>query len=221
MAGLRIAAVLAVLAGGAALGGWHWLGGWAPARADYPMQGADVSAASGAIDWPTMKANGADFGYALATSGAGGRDAAFAGHWAAMAEAGVRRGAIHRFDPCGMGDAQAANFIRTVPRDAEALPAAVEIDAPCPGREPARVLRELVAFTTAVEHHVPQPLLIRLSPEAEEAYGVTAALARPIWSTRLMLTPDYTSRPWRLWQANPARRVAGAENPVGWDVVAR
>ncbi len=47
---------------------------------------------------------------------------------AAAREAGVQAGAIHRYSLCQLATDQAANFIRHVPRRADALPAVVWLD---------------------------------------------------------------------------------------------
>ena len=47
---------------------------------------------------------------------------------AAARKAGLQVGAVHVYNPCEPADAQAANFVTTVPRDAKLLPPAVQLD---------------------------------------------------------------------------------------------
>lgn len=206
-----------------ALAGWRFATHWRPSVEDFPMQGVDVSAATGAVDWGTAKAEGVDFAYALATRGDRGRDPAFAGHWAALEGSGIRRGAMHDWSLCRLAADQADHFNAVVPRMADALPAVVAFDfAPdCPDR-PARevLLREVATFLERVERHTGERVLIRVAPAFEDEYRLSEAIGRTFWATGGWFPPTYLARPWRMWQAHPARHVEGFEAPVGWDVVA-
>ncbi len=195
---------------------------WRPSDR-FPFQGVDVSEANGPIDWWTVRKDGADFAYVRATSGAAIRDPRFEANWAGVYEAGLRRGAMHAYSLCKLASDQANNFNTTVPRTRDALPAAVEIDfAPdCTSRpEPRVVIDELRRFLTMVEAHTGKPVLLKISKPFEAAYGVTAALPRPVWAVQDFFPPEYPARPWRMWQASGIRRIDGVEGPVHWNVVA-
>ncbi|GAA1279265.1 hypothetical protein Psi02_68210 [Planotetraspora silvatica] len=70
------------------------------------IEGIDVS------DWlPSVEWDGALFGFARATEGDRGTDAAYAGHRAAMNAAGVLAGAYHVARPGGDPLAQATHFL--------------------------------------------------------------------------------------------------------------
>lgn len=218
----RIAAglVLALLIAAAA---WVYATGWAPAMRKYAIQGVDVSEAEGEIAWPTLAARGADFAYLRATAGAHRRDARFAANWDAAAAAGLRRGAVHLWSFCDGGTAQADNFVTTVPRAADALPAVLDIrfSPDCEARpDRAAVVAELKRFLTIAETHTGEPMLIRITRPVERAYQLSAAIPRPLWEVRNFFAPDYATRPWRVWQASDMRRVDGVAGPVHWDVVA-
>jgi lysozyme len=213
---------VALSAGVLAGAGWYGAGRWHPAREHFAFQGVDVREETGAVDWHEVRAAGADFAYAVATEGSDRRDARFAQHWPEIEEAGLRRGAIHRFAICRLARDQAANFVRTVARDAEALPAAVELELDPRCTAPARtvMLQELATLLGAIETHTGKPALLKVSAEFDRQYDVTAAIPRPIWSMRMAFPPSYAARPWRMWQANPIRRIKGVEGTVGWNVVA-
>ncbi len=224
MRALRILAwgvlALALIGGGA----WWLAGRWAPSRDDYAVQGVDVSDADGAIDWAMVKARDVDFAYVRATAGADLRDASFPAHWAALAGAGIRRGAVHVFSLCAPAGGQAGAFAATVPRDADALPAAVDLDFhdDCPAR-PARqiVLDSICQLAAGIETHSGKPVVLRVSPAFEAEYRVSEAIPRPLWVTGDFFAPDYAARPWRMWRSSRFRRVDGIDGPVNWDVVAR
>ena len=202
---------------------WMYAIDWAPSRQDYAVQGVDVSAANGAIDWTMVKARDVDFAYAVATRGADARDPSFAANWAGMAGAGIRRGAIHVFSLCAPADRQAGAFVATAPRDPDALPAAIDLsfDADCPAR-PARevVLAEIRRLASVIETHSGMPAILRVAPDFEAQYQISAAIPRPLWSTGFFRAPDYLARPWTMWQSSTIRRIDGIDGPVNWNVVA-
>lgn len=211
--------VLAVLI---AVAAWVYATGWAPSTRRYPLQGVDLSDAQGDVAWPTLAARGADFAYLRATSGAHGRDTRFAANWPAAAAAGLRRGAMHRWSFCQDGTAQADNFVTTVPRTRDALPAVLDIDfsVDCDARpDRAAVIDQIKRFLVIAETHTGEPMLIKITRPVERAYALSSALPRPIWEVRNFRAPDYAARPWRMWQASDVRRVEGVAGPIHWDVV--
>lgn len=195
---------------------------WGPSRTEFPVQGVDVSQAQGQIDWRLARADGVDFAYLRASAGARTRDSRFAENWQSSREAGVRRGAYHVYSLCHLASDQATSFIATVPREADALPAAIDLglDDICTAR-PARsiVLRELALFIQMVEAHSGKPMILYLSREFDDAYQISSAIDRSLWLRRTGMAPAYGTHPWVLWQANPYRRVDGIEGPVDWNVL--
>ena len=206
----------------AALAGWYLAGSWGPSERRYPVQGIDVSHHQGQIDWAALKGSEVDFAYIKATEGGDFRDPRFAENWRGAGSAGIARGAYHFFTLCRPGAEQAANFIRTVPADATALPAAVDLEfgGNCAARpnRPA-LLRELGAFLDAVEAHSGKPAIFYLTQEFEEAYRVSEAYDRELWLRRLLFEPDFAERPWRIWQASNFRRIRGIEGRVDWNAM--
>lgn len=218
-----VAGVLLAL-GVAGLVAWLFFIWWRPSTDDFPQQGVDVSDAQGAIDWPVVRAGGAQFAYLRATYGATGRDAMFAQHWRGVYEAGLRRGAYLTYSLCQLAIDQANNFNTVVPHDADALPPAVFVDfAPDCAARPERdvVIGEIARLMSLIENHTGKPALLKISPAFEARYRLSAAIPRPIWEISNFFPPEYAARPWRLWQANDRRRIDGAEQPVHWTVVAR
>lgn len=197
---------------------------WRPPVEHYPLQGVDVSAANGAIDWPLAKADGVDFGYALATDGAELRDPAFADHWAAMRDAGVRRGAILRYSLCSPPQDQADQFVAVVPRADDALPAAIDLSLrpDCAARPAVReVIAGLVALIATVERHSGKPVLLKIDRDFEAAYRPSVSIPRNVWGERRFFAPGYLAQPWRIWQSSDLAVVDGIETRVNWNVVAR
>ena len=197
---------------------------WTPSRADYPVQGIDVSHHNGQIIWPSVKAAGASFAYIKATEGADNRDPRFAENWAGATKAQVRRGAYHFYTLCRLASDQATNFIAQVPRDDAALPPVVDLEfgGNCTER-PARdvLLAELATFIRMIEAHTGQTAILYITREFDSEYRVSEAVDRPLWLRSLVLPPAYGARPWVMWQASSFRHIDGLEGRVDWNVVAQ
>ncbi len=217
----RSGTILAILF---ALGliGWFSLRAWHPGTSSYPDQGILAGAAQGEVDWRKVHADGVAFAYLSSTSGDSDRDATFAANWQSTAAAGIRRGAVHHYHLCRLARDQATNFIATVPREADELPAALDLDLAnsCAAR-PARsvLIGELATFIRMVEAHTEKPMIIRVSRAFDNEYEVSRAIDRPLWLISPILSPSYGARPWIMWQANANRSVDGVNGSAAWSVV--
>lgn len=214
---LALAALLA--------GGWLWwsLREWRPLEAAFPDQGVAVGAADGTVNFRTVAALGGSFVYLDATRGAGAKDTAFARNLAAAREAGLQVGAVHRFDPCEKADGQSAAFVTMVPRSEDLLPPAISLagtagDCAEPVSE-AAVESELMTFINQIERHSGKPVILKVYPDFEAAYGISAKLERQLWAVRTRFEPGYTVRPWMLWSANEGLLTEAASEPLEWVVV--
>ncbi len=201
---------------------WGYATGWAPSRDEYSVQGVVVSEANGKPEWSELGATGVDFAYITASEGARGRDSQFEANLESVQQAGIRYGALHHFDICRLASDQATLFITTVPRSEQALPPAVQLDfsETCKGRpNRALILSELATFLNQIEAHSGTPAILLLTRDFEEEYKVSGAIDRTVWLEGNWFIPDYSARPWVMWTANTARRVAGIDGPVRWAVV--
>ena len=209
--------------GAAGVGIWTWATRWAPSAARYPLQGIDLPESPPAVEWGSVRAEGADFAYLVATSGADRRDPAFESNWTALPQAGLRRGAVHLYSLCQPAIDQADAFNTFVPASSDALPAAVDVDyrADCTARpKPAALYGEITRFVERVEAHTGKPLLLRVSRSLERDYKLSVAVSRPVWAIGNAFSPSYAARSWRMWRASDIRRIDGIEGPVNWDVAA-
>lgn len=205
--------------------GWFWweMQHWTPDEASYPDQGLLIEAADGPVNFRTAKALGARFVYLRASDGAGGGDPALAGNLADASAANLQIGMVHHFDPCETAGPQSANFVTMVPRNADLLPAVIELDATgmsCMDRvSDAGIESELITLINQIENHTGKPIILKVAPEFEEAYGFGARLERGLWLTRTRFQPDYVGRPWLVWTANEHFRSEISEGPLDWLVV--
>ncbi len=209
-----IAAVVALLAligaGVAMLGGW-----WTPLAARY-VQGVDVSHHQGAIDWRTLAADDIAFAYIKATEGADHVDTRFAFNWREAAAAGLYRGAYHFFTLCQPGARQAAHFIAVVPRDAGALPAAVDLEhmGPCRlGPTMTDVVGEARIFMDALEAHYGVRPIIYTTREFHDAY-LRDVTGERFWIRSLGLPPRFRESDWIIWQHHNRGHKGGVQGPI-------
>ncbi len=206
---------------------WQWAIQWTPDRQQYPLQGPLIGAAEGPVEWRTLAAMDSNFAYLRATSGADQRDARFAVNLEAARDAKLPVGAVHRFSLCRSASLQAANFVTTVPRDAALLPPVIELledDGACAasnGRPPAvaPVQSELMTFINQIEAHSAKPVVLKLSPGFEARYQVAELIGRNLWLEGDYRAPDYGSRPFVMWSANPRLHLDGVAQAVEWVVV--
>jgi lysozyme len=194
----------------AMLGGW-----WTPLAARY-VQGVDVSHHQGAIDWRTLAADDIAFAYIKATEGADHVDARFAFNWREAAAAGLYRGAYHFFTLCRSGASQAQNFIAVVPRDAGALPAAVDLEhmGPCRrGPTMTDVVSEARIFMDAVEAHYGVRPIIYTTREFHDAY-LRDVTGERFWIRSLGVPPRFRERDWIIWQHHNRGHKRGVSGPI-------
>jgi lysozyme len=205
------------------LAGWWHLRHWQPDTKAYPVQGVEIGAEDGDVDWRAIRAIGARFAYIDASASTFARDPAFAKNLEEARAAKLQVGAVHRYDPCQPADKQAANFVTVVPRDAALLPPAVELDMVadnCPIKvSDAKVESELMTFLNEVETHTGKPSLLKLAPAFERRYRTARVIDRNLWLERTRFVPDYAGRPWTLWTANTALENEAGSETLRWVVV--
>lgn len=187
--------------------GWLW----------HDAIGVDVSGHQGNIDWGSLAATDISFAYIKATQGGDFRDGHFRKNWYEARAAGMPRGAYHFFTLCRSGEEQAANFIRTVPREAGALPPAVDAEhmGPCPRRQHVADVRgELLAFMDLVESHYRKRPVVYVTSEFNRAYLDGYFEGESFWVSSLFRPPSFRRRSWLFWQFHHRGRRPGIRGPV-------
>jgi lysozyme len=216
------AIVLLLLAGAVLAAHTWWARGWRPDAARWPSQGAAIGPVNAPVSWAALARHGASFAYIDATSGARWANPRFAAEVDGARAAGLRTGAIHRYDLCSLSHDQASAFVRLVPRAADALPPVVMLDSDgdC-ARHPTRalLLSELSTFVNQIETHIGKPIIIAPDAGFEGRYGVASAINRPLWLRSDRSEPDPEGPRWVIWQANDALRLEGTTGPLRWLVV--
>jgi lysozyme len=180
--------------------------------------GIDVSNHQGRIDWADVASDNISSAYIKATEGDDFVDKSFSENWSGAASAGVARGAYHFFTLCSSGAAQAANFLRVVPADPNALPPAVDLEYSGCSKRPdnASFQQELRAFIETVESKTGKEVLVYALPSFTKTYPITENWIRDRWVRRLFRRPADDG--WAVWQVSDRGRVKGIGEPVDIDV---
>ena len=187
----------------------------------YPVRGIDISHHQGAVDWPLVAGDDIAFAYMKATEGGDFSDRRFKRNWQEAGQAGIRRGAYHFFTFCRPGADQAAHFINTVPREADMLPPAVDLEfgGNCPesaGR--LDVAKELAIFLQIVESHYGRKALLYATPEFYVDQLAGKPIDNPLWLRSILFEPGYNDHPWTIWQYHNRGTVKGIDGPVDRNV---
>jgi lysozyme len=168
----------------------------------YPIHGMDVSHYENTIPWDQVKTEGLSFAYIKSTEGGDYVDPDFQTNWQGAAGAGMAEGAYHFYNFCKTGAEQAANFIKTVPRTAGALPMVIDLE-------------ESADCTTWPAQ---ADFLVQLSSfvgQVKAVYGLT-----PILYINLSIYDRYLSNgagaAYRLWIADPSHVKPDMPAGVGW-----
>jgi lysozyme len=187
---------------------------------EYPVQGVDVSAHQGKIDWSVLGPK-VDFAFIKATEGATFVDPNFAANWAGANAAHVNVGAYHffRFDVPAAD--QAANFIANVPVTPGMLPPVIDFElygdlqqeANMPDRTTALAsLSELASLLAA--HYGVKPIIYANSSTYSE-YLSGQFKDDPIWVAHYRddyhtFVPQLSDgKTWTFWQYSESGQLPG------------
>lgn len=210
--------IIAAVAGAAVLGALAFMlaGLWTPWASGRYVQGVDVSHHQGAIDWRTLASQDIAFAYIKATEGATHTDTRFSENWDQAGAAGLYRGAYHFFTLCQPGARQAANFIAVVPRMANALPHALDMEHMGPCREGPMmtdIVGEMRVWLDLVEAHYGARPLIYTTREFHDAH-LREVTSERFWIRSLGVPPRFRQRDWVIWQHHNKARRRGVQGPI-------
>ena len=185
---------------------------------DFAIHGIDVSKYQGDIDWAQVKASGVKFAYIKATEGGDHIDAKFQQNWNGAKAAGLPRGAYHFVYWCRPWHEEMRHFIQTVPKDPDALPPVLDVEATpeskkCKRRlERGPVVAEMREMLRAMERHYGKKPVIYSTVDFYEAILSPNELEDyPIWIRSTKHSPHvrYGSRNWHFWQYQSDAQIPG------------
>ena len=190
---------------------------------EFAVHGIDLSRHNKAIDWRTVKKAGVDFAFVKATEGKDDRDVRFAEYWRDTRRAGVPRSAYHFYYFCATPEAQAANYIRTVPKTDKALPPILDVEwnpksPSCKKRpSPSTVVNRLGRWLKIIERHYGQKPIIYTTVDFHAENLANGELpGYQYWLRSVKAEPKYIygRRPWVFWQYTGTGKIPGIEGQV-------
>jgi lysozyme len=195
----------------------------APDVSAYPVRGMDISHYNGAIDWDKVSKDGLSFVYIKATEGETLADDDFTANWQGASSAGLLKGAYHFYDFCDAGAPQADNFIKTVPVEAGALPATIDLEesSDCKTMPAKAVFRaDLAAFVQKIEDAYGKTPVLYVNASIYTKYFLGENDSYKLWIADIShASPAMPGdAPWAMWQYNWHANVAGVGSEVDLDV---
>lgn len=185
-----------------------------PSKEQFPVRGVDVSAHQGEIEWPVLAGQDLSFAFVKATEGSTFTDVRFAENWEEAHSCGLRVGAYHFFSFDSPGEAQAAHFIKTVPKREGDLPPVVDVEfygdkeQNPPSRE--EVEAQLGSLLTRLtEYYGVKPILYSTG-KAYKQYLSGGYEEYDIWIRDVFFTPSLPDgREYAFWQYTDKGRLPG------------
>ncbi|WP_021171119.1 Lysozyme M1 precursor [Sporomusa ovata DSM 2662] len=183
----------------------------------YQVQGIDVSAYQGMINWETVAQNKRlHFVFIKASEGMDYQDSYFRKNWDESNNRGILRGAYHYFRTTSSGLAQARNFESIVPAEQGSLPPVVDVE------EDGLKEEELKTFLDELESHYKQKPIIYVVYPLYDKYIKNEFTDYPIWIRDVIKTPRLSDgREWSFWQYCNRGRIKGIDTFVDINIYAK
>ncbi|HEY8263928.1 MAG TPA: GH25 family lysozyme [Methyloceanibacter sp.] len=190
------------------------------------VQGIDVSAWQGKIDWGKARAAGTRFAFIKATEGGDHLDPKFLENWEGAKRAGVARSAYHFLYWCRPAHEQALWFMLNVPADADALPPVLDLEwnthsKTCPKKiSRAKALEKIKAMLVAMESHTGKKPIIYTDPLFHREVLEGELTDYHFWLRSVAAEPQdkYANRRWTFWQFTTTGKVPGIAGKVDRNV---
>lgn len=177
-----------------------------------PPRGVDVSHWQGRVDWRAVEAAGIGFAFLKATEGTTYVDPTFRGHWEALGETRILRGAYHRFRAANDAAAQAERFLTVVSLRPGDLPPVLDI-VTTDGVSDERVIRGARTWLQIVEERTGVRPIVYTQPKVRRGHLGNALNDYPLWIGEYGVDAPSVEG-WAIWQHSQEGRVAGIENRV-------
>lgn len=194
------------------------------AAQDYAIRGFDVSHHQGEINWKKISPRQYQFVYLKATEGGDFRDSNFQQNWLKAREQGLHVGAYHFYRLCRDGKVQAENFIATVPKKADALPPAIDLeyDSNCINTyTKEQLLKEIQVMHDQLHKHYGKQPIFYISKSFYHIVLMGNFTETPLWVRDYDGKPELKDgRQWTFWQHSSQGKIAGIPKAVDLNVYA-
>ncbi len=188
-------------------------------RADYLIQGIDVSHYQSRVDWATIATQDIHFAFVKATEGGTHDDSLFCSNWEGIKNVGLRRGAYHFFRPRTPADVQAANFINWVEIEYGDLPPVVDVEV-LDGVSNAELIENLKALLLLFELHYGIKPILYSNVKFYNRHLAGQFTEYPLWIARYNdRSPTLAcGSPWQFWQYGDRGLLDGIDGYVDFNV---
>ena len=171
----------------------------------YTSKGIDISHHQGSIDWDELNNGAVDFVYMKATEGNDYLDSQFKQNWSESKRVDIPRGAYLFLTFCSPATEQSDFFIKTVPKEVNALPPVIDVEfrnckAKCCQELPSNediVLRVSTVYDALTEAYDKEPI-VYTTPEFYEKHLRTFPHDR-FWVASWGIWP-FWKPDWMIWQ---------------------
>ena len=188
----------------------------------FAIHGTDVSRHNKFIDWNKAKKAGIEFVFVKATEGKDNVDVKYRQYWQGAQRAGVARSAYHFYYFCASPEAQAANYIRNVPKSERSLPPVLDVEwnpesPTCTIRPPReKTVDVLGRWLKVIENHYGQkPIIYTTVDFYEHTFSGGALPGYQYWLRSVTAEPKFKyNRDWVFWQYSGTGLVPGMEDIV-------
>ena len=185
-----------------------------PSAKKYPIQGVDVSAYQGDIDWKKLAGQDIDFAFIKATEGSNFVDEKFQDNYKDAIDAGIRVGAYHFFSYDSSGEVQGENFISVVDKTDNMLPPVIDIEfygdkaRNLPDVEKTK--KELGILLSKLEEHYGMKPIIYATKKSYDLYIANDYCDYDIWIRDVLTKPKLSdNRTWTFWQYTSRKKLEG------------
>lgn len=176
-------------------------------------RGIDVSVHSGTVDWSQVRAEGHHFAFVKATEGVDLKDPAFDGHWPALRQAGLLRGAYHFYVTEDDPEEMARFFIDNVELHPGDLAPVVDVELIGHGTKPG-LSERLRTFLELLEAHYGVKPILYTSAEFWDEHVEGDFSDHPLWVAEYQVDEPVIPEgwdTWHLWQWKGDAEVPGVE----------
>lgn len=189
---------------------------------EYPIQGFDVSHHQKDIQWHKISKEKYRFVYLKATEGGDFKDRKFQENWLKAREQGFLVGAYHFYRLCRDGQVQAENFINSVPKKADALPPAIDLeyDSKCINTyTQEQLIREIQIMHDALKQHYGKQPIFYVSQNFYNLVLVGHFPGVPLWVQAYKAKPNLKDQAkWQFWQYSQKGQIHGISTAVDLNV---
>ena len=185
-----------------------------PSVIEFPVQGIDVSAYQGTIDWNTLANQQIQFAFIKATEGSSFVDSKFIESYTNAIKTPLRVGAYHFFSYDSSGKTQAENFIAIVPKSDDMLPPVVDVEFYGDKRknlpDKGATQTELSILLRELENHYGKRPIIYAVEKSYDLYIAGKYTEYDIWIRDVIKRPTLSdNRDWVFWQYTDRKVLDG------------